>query len=202
MNKKLPFIIVLLSFFAWSCTRTPESVTKEIAWDNDIFLFTDTIVNEADKFLYFDNLTDSTYLLVWGGLNYTNVSADTMPVLPNGKLYLDWIDKDAICVRQGCGTACFFAYILPLQPLARETMYFYPIDYDIPNHLVAYSPDLYSTIIVENFLTQKRYPIAEPVKGPLGSFGLDSTSFQDKKLFIQWRDENYTIHSTEYQIAD
>lgn len=192
---------IFLTLVLVSCAQPQADKTEEIQDDGNFALSTDTLIHENGTYLYLQDLSDSTYLMLWGKDGLDHVSQDTMPILPNGKLYVDWFDDNAICVRQGCGTGCFFAYILPLRFSDREKMYFYPIEFDVDNHLVAYSNDEDSVITVENYLTGKNYILPQPVKGPYGSFALDSTSFTNKKLYIRWWDDEYNSLKRVYNLA-
>lgn len=79
----------------------------------------DTTYLRNDAFLFYENLSDTTYRLAWGENDFKNYSP-IIRVLPSGKPNLYFVSSKAIGMRQGYGSACFYAYVLPLLPKANE----------------------------------------------------------------------------------
>lgn len=177
----------------------------------------DTVLNKNGKFLIYRNISVDSYILNWGKDSIVNTSKDTMNTLPSGQLNLDWYSERAICLTQGCGTACFYSYILPLSKDAKEKFYDYPLAYDTLNNLIAYSvdslvfgddSDAYSDrpepfIIIENFLTNKRITIEEDyLPCPFSGVVIESIFFNSKGLHVRWRNSKDKIVSRTFNVAD
>lgn len=174
------------------CSSDRKSLSSD-AVNQSKYISIDTILNAGGKMLLFLNLDEEKYFLKWGSGTYSNISKDTLHSLPDGKVKMQWHSKDAIALRQGCGTSCFYAYILPLKDQASEAFYMYPLAYDTVNNLIAYNGDNNeSLVIVENYLTRQKQHIDRMfLRGPFPGYAIDSIAFLSdrRQLFLKWKDE-------------
>ena len=180
-------------FIILSCkSQQPKKVSSDIT-----YISSDIIFKDSSAFLYYLNLSNSTYLLEWGNQLFSNISTDTLHVLPNGKLNLVWNTSKAICLRQGCGTSCFFSYILPITKGSKEKFYMYPMAFDTLNNLIAYANDsLNHFLTIENFATGRKMNINEKfLKGPYSGYYIDSISFQNDNLYVRWQNDEEKLVS-------
>lgn len=188
MKKNLLLFGVLLLLIL-SCITKNQG--KAVLNTNSPYL-PDTILFKESKYLFFENLSDTTYKLVWGNTTFKNTSSDTIHVLPNGKLTLAWVSPNAIGIHQGCGSSCFFAYVLPLTLNAKEKFYMYPLAFDTLNNLIAYGNDKNDCFItIENYISGVKMNLNEDfLHGPFTGFCIDSISFQSKGLFLKWKNSD------------
>ncbi|MEZ4825952.1 MAG: hypothetical protein R3C61_06615 [Bacteroidia bacterium] len=154
----------------------------------------DTLINSEGIYLFIKTTGEKQYVLVWGNTFFQNVS-NPIKELPNGKIRLKWYNKQAICVEQGCGTSCFFSYILPIQEDASEKFYMYPLAYNQIRLVVVYSndgPDGY-LLRVQNVITGKEQKlIRESCKGPFAGYCINKIEFEGNFIRVNWVSSNGT----------
>lgn len=199
MKKVLLFGLFALLIF--SCN--PINHGNVIAKTNDSNLI-DTILFQDSRYLLFENLSDSTYRLIWGNKTIRNKSNDTIHILPSGKLNLSWVSNNAIGLRQGCGSSCFFTYVLPLVQNAEEKFYMYPLAFDTINNIIAYGNDRNDYFLtIENYISGKTIKLNNDyLKGPFTGYCVDSISFQPKGLYLKWKDSKEKIVSNLFNVDE
>ncbi|MFA5300736.1 MAG: hypothetical protein WC389_21310 [Lutibacter sp.] len=177
---------------------------KEKLIKNQETNYADTVLFKDSIYLFFENLSDSTYRLIWGNNELKNTSIDTIHVFPNGKLNLEYFNSKAIIVRQGCGSSCFFAYVLPIFQNVKEKLYMYPLAFDTTNNLIAYGNDKNDLLLtIENYISYKKMNINEDfLKGPFSGFCIDSIFFQSNGLFIKWKNSDDELVTKLFDIKE
>jgi len=206
--KSFSFLVAVLSISIVNCSNQRDlgsTSDNELSFENKKPISVDTVLSTDGRFLLFLNLSPESYQLEWGAEAYYNISVDTLRCLPDGKLKLEWYSKEAIVLRQGCGTACFFACILPLKPESREIFYMYPLAYDRINNLIAYNgDDSEGLVTVENYLTRQKQVVSRDfLRGPFPGYAIDSIYFlsEKKQLLIKWMDSKEEAQSEIFDLS-
>lgn len=195
--RNILFIVVYLVIL--SCNNSQHSSSTH----SDTTVTLDTILHKNGKFLFYQNITDTSYILIWGNNTIKNIAKDTVHILPSGKLNLEWYSDKAICVRQGCGSSCFYAYVLPLLSNAMEKFYMYPLAYDTVKNLIAYNDDSSAFITIENFITGKKINIKEDfLPGPFQGYCIDSIAFNPKGLYVKWKDSKEKLVTKTFDVEN
>jgi len=200
--KMLIFNILFFCFISCVNPKSSNFAVKETTtnFDNervDLYInLNDTVLMSNNIFLVYKHESIDSFQVKWGKANNNMVYCDTLPIFPSGLPILTWHNDYAICLTQGCGTDCFFAYILLLQTSEIKT-YMYPLAYDTANNLIAYANDNYNSktfLFVENFLTGEKREITEDyLPGPHSGDAIDSINFIQNGLFVKWRDSQDKI---------
>lgn len=164
---------------------------------------TDTLLNKDGLFLSLDYIGDVKFLASWGK-NPIDVLLDTIKILPSGNPQLTKLKDKAIYIQQGCGTACFFGYMLPIKSNAEAKYYLYPLATDLENDLIVYNGEETEYLaIVENYLTgQKQFIMANFLSGPFPGHSIDSIAFQSNwNLYIQWKDSSGKYQKKAFELS-
>ena len=195
--KMLVFVIFL--FHVVSCMNTTGSnivpEKKDIGYDKSACIdlnsnMNDTVFKSINGFLIYEHISIDYFLVKWGKSNSDMLYCDTLPMFPIGTPLYQWHNEEAICLRQGCGTDCFFAYIL-LFKAGEIKRYMYPMAYDTLNNVIAYAdsnvPEVF--LVVENFLTgEKKEIIEDYLRGIHSGHSIESIRFNQNGLFVKWQD--------------
>ncbi|MDR3226442.1 MAG: hypothetical protein LBT56_02070 [Prevotellaceae bacterium] len=191
------FVLLVLFFHLVSCTNPKKSnfAEKETVtnYDNeqriDRYPYLNEIILLTNKsFLFYKHISADSFMVIWG--NGDAVHIDTLHIFPNYLPLFEWYNKEAICLAQGCGTDCYFAYIL-LFKTGEVKEYMYPLAYDTVNNLVACagSYELKELVIVENFSTgEKREIIEDYLPCSYSGHAIESITFSQSGLFVKWQD--------------
>lgn len=185
--RELTSMVISLTLIIMSCGRAVK--TSSLVWEN-----IDTILVTDSSFLYLKTLSDTSFLAVWGS-DIKKPNFDTLPMFPSGYPMLYWYNKDIICVRQGCGTSCFFSYVFPIYSNTIKKI-MYPMAYDTTKNLIAYtdSEDTKVFLTIENVLTGEKRDIIETYEpGPFPGYSIDSIKFTTRGLYVKWSDANSQI---------
>lgn len=200
MKKTILIALTILMFFA-SCANPQKenhTTTSEIFADTadgcmDLYTELNEIVLFSDKtFLFYKHLSADSLLVIWGNTKYGQVQYDTLPMFPIGPPLYEWSNDEVICLRQSCGTACFFAYVMLFRS-GEIKQYMYPLAYDVAMNRIAYSgsdnPDV--LLVIEDLLTGNKKEIMASYKpGVLSAHSIDSIKFTAKGLYVKWLDIN------------
>ena len=211
MDMKKAMVIYLIGLFSYfSCAdslknnQATSNITSSIT-DGRLDLHADLneiVLFSSNIFLFYKHASIDSFLVVWGSGEYNKVQYDTLPMFAVGPPLLEWYNEDAICLRQGCGSPCFFAYIL-LFKTGEIKRYMYPLAYDIPNNLIAYASDNYDSktfLWVENLLTgEKREIIEDYLPGPYSGLSIESINFNHSGLFVKWRNSQNRIQEKVFK---
>lgn len=183
--RELTSIAISLTFLIISCEGRAVKTSSLLHENIDTVLVTD------NSFLYFKTLSDTSFLAVWGS-NIERPNYDTLPMFPSGYPMLYWYNKDVICVRQSCGTSCFFSYVFPIRSsIIKKIMY--PMAYDSVRNLIVYTDNEDSKVFltIENVLTGEKRDIIEKYKpGPFPGCAIDSIKFTTSGLYVKWTNAN------------
>jgi hypothetical protein len=195
------FVLFVLFFHLVSCANPKKSnfAKKETVtnYANEQRIdryanLNDTVLMSNNGFLIYQYVSMNLFQVQWGNAKNDIIYCDTLPIFPNGLPLFEWHNEVAICLEQGCGTDCYFAYIL-LFKTGKIKKYMYPLAYDTVNNLVACAGDyeLKKLAVVENFLTGKKQEIIEDYI-PCSHSGnaIDSITFNQSGLFVKWQDNN------------
>jgi hypothetical protein len=201
--KKTMLIYLTILLFLSSCVNSLKkgNATPDIILDTtdgrfDLYANLNEIVLFSNNtFLFYKHISFDSFMAVWGNVKYDKIQYDTLHMFPIGPPLLEWHNEDAICLRQGCGTDCFFAYILLFKTSEIKT-YMYPLAYDTTNNLIVCAGNYDSKVflVVENFLTGEKREIIEDYL-PFGHSGyaIESIIFNQSGLFVKWRDSQNNL---------
>ncbi len=207
MRKYIIFLRLLLIVWVLSCktelkkeNHQKKSITTALRIDTNK---TDTIFNASELILSVEYVGQSRYKATWSNRYFKN--QDTLKILENGNLSIQSSKEKGIYLQQGCGTSCFFGYVLPFKPKAIAKYYMYPFAVDLENDMIAYNgEDEKHLMIVENYLTGKKQFIkADFLPGPYPGHSIDSVVFQNNnRLFIQWKLENGKVEKKLFELKE
>lgn len=198
-------LLLLVSIFYCSNPaehyQKPEVKTMEILQIDTAEV--DTVLNEAGLFLTLDYIKGAQFLATWGN-SPKYVSKDTIKILPSGNPHITMLKDKAIYIQQGCGTACFFGYMLPFNLNTDSKYYFYPFAVDLENNLIGFNGDNSNYLLmVENYLTGKREYIQENFcHSNFPGYCIDSIKFENKEIFIRWRDEQEKVVEKKFSFPN
>jgi len=194
--KPMLFFISLLSLVSCSNPKGSSLATKETVISSDIGRIdlysnlNDTVLLSKNIFLVYEHVSIDSFRTKWGKVNNVMVYCDTLPIFASGLPILAWHNNNTICLTQGCGTDCYFAYILLFKTGEIKT-YMYPLAYDTANNIIVCAGDNYDSkvfLVVENFLTgEKKEIIEDYLPGPPG-YAIESINFNQSGLLVKWRD--------------
>lgn len=196
MEKILFFITMMLVL---SCKSSPDLDRGHPGIDNTP-VKVDTIFFSDSVSLKFKFLNEKNYVLLWGEKLYENESNDTLSLLPSGALNLEWENSHFLCLRQGCGTNCYFSYVLPLTKGAKEQFYMYPYSYEKRMGLIAYNGNQDSVLLlVTNLNTEETVGIMNDFhKGSI----IDSIGFIGKdSIYVKWEEPDGLQRYSLFEIA-
>jgi len=198
--KALIFSTLFICLISCTNPKGSSSAVKETvtSFDNervDLYAnLNDTVLLSNNIFLVYKHVSIDSFQVKWGKVNNMNY-CDTLSVFPGGLPVLAWHNDNAICLTQGCGTDCFFAYIL-LFKSSEIKKYMYPLAYDTVNNFIACAGDYDSKVFlhVENFLTgEKREIIEDYLPYPHSGHAIESIHFNQNRLFVKWRNSHNKI---------
>jgi hypothetical protein len=201
MKTNLLLLFITLSYINFSCYDNKQ---KRLNIDNSKSeMLCDTILFKGKIYAILEYTSDSTYILNWGNSKVKNTS-DTLFIFPIGKPVVEFYNEDAIIMRQGCGTSCFFAYIFPLENNMKEKIYMYPMAFDSINNLIAYCNDTNDFFLtIENYTSGKKKIIHEDfLYGPFSGIGIDSIFFDIKGLFVKWRNNEEKLVEKVFKLNE
>ena len=195
------FVLLVLFIHLVSCANPQKSNREEqetaTNYNNEQHLdlyanLNDTVLQSNNGFLIYQYVSADLFQMKWGNIHNNMVYCDTLHIFPIGLPLFEWHNKEAICLKQSCGTDCYFTYIL-LFKTGKIKQYMYPLAYDTINNRIACAGDyaLKELVVVENFLTGEKQKITEDYI-PCSHSGnaIDSITFNLSGLFVKWRDSN------------
>lgn len=197
---------IILSVCVVSCGNSLEK--KQIKEKTIELLNIDTsqnqiVINEEGIFLELSYLDSSRYLAKWGD-GKMNFSKDTVLILSEGNAHATILQNKGIYIQQGCGSSCFFGYVLSLSN--NEAMHYsYPLLVSLELDLIAYNgDDTENLVIVENFINHKRQKIkADFLPGIFPGHSIDSISFTtERKLFLNWLNSDEETQQQTFELTD
>jgi hypothetical protein len=163
----------------------------------------DTVFYEIGTFLVLNYIGKSNYIARWGS-DTSTFSTDTIQKLSNGNAQVTVSKNKAIYIKQGCGSTCFFAYVLPFKQNSIAKYYLYPLAIDFKNNLIAYNgEDTESLAVVENYLTGQSEKIkADFLSGPFPGYAIDSIVLSKERVFIQWKNSSNRKQTKEFKLSN
>jgi len=102
---------------------------------------------------------------------------------------IEWTTKNYVGLDYGCGSPCWGAIILPLNPTDSVVERMYDFDQDIDRNLIVYlGTDDYNVLTIENWKTGKKQEIDAKITCEPAFFGycIDSLKLNRDGLFVQW----------------
>lgn len=190
MKNFIIIALLIILFSACQCKKNVNSKIQELEHTDYASnkTLSDTLFFKNDTILKFDSNSDGYGIFRWGVVNqFENVSKDT--------LHLDLIDKDLIKSKNsfvfsdGCGSACNFSLIMPIEKNKREFMTMYPLIKDEKTgYLIAKGDDdevLLLIIDLNNSKIRKVYDKFDKTKIP-PSLSIDTIYIDKSKLMVKW----------------
>ncbi|RAJ06771.1 hypothetical protein LX64_01898 [Chitinophaga skermanii] len=183
--------LLLLLACCYLMSACKNNASKQ-AVEQENVLVPDTLLYNDSAFLFYEKVPNGKYLLTWGRNADNPVGQDTLGPMPKGLPTVRWQNAAAICIEGDCGSACTFAYILPLEKLSKSKHYLFPLSYNPDQSLICYSSNRVkdkALATVENYITGKQMQILLPYfPGTAPYATIDSVSFvKNNQLYIEWK---------------
>lgn len=177
-------IIPIILLIALSSCRSNESKS-----DNE-FYKVETLINSKSLKLsavFLDSINFRFQYLIDNKEGQTKI----VKLLPSGLPSVEWYSNKWVFLKGGCGSSCFYGYLIPLNLKDTLKMVMFPTFSDQSRHLIVYCDE--DKLVIENFLSGKSIQISdENLNGPYCSFNIDKIRIDQKNLIIELTDKTQT----------
>jgi hypothetical protein len=105
--------------------------------------------------------------------------------------YIRWTTPEYIGLHYGCGSPCWGAIILPLNPTDSSFERMYEFDVDTKNNQIVYLDNSeYKKLVVANWKTGKKTEIKIKVRcdSAFPGYCIDSLKLQNGELYVRWKE--------------
>lgn len=108
---------------------------------------------------------------------------DTQSIFPSGLPKVVWYNSSWIYLRGGCGSSCFYGYILSLKD-GKLKMYNNPLYFDDKTRIIAYCID--TKMRIENVSNDKYFDFSDSfLKGPYCGYLVNNIRIENEFLLFE-----------------
>jgi hypothetical protein len=102
--------------------------------------------------------------------------------------YLWWESKQFVVLRQGCGSPCWIAVVLPLDARQEDRLYWYPVAYDRDRNLLAYLGEDVRSVVAENLVTHRTQvmPVTPLCSWAFPGWCVSNVEFRADTMHVRW----------------
>ncbi len=117
---------------------------------------------------------------------------------------IPWIDRSSnkyIVMRRGCGSPCWYFYVLPLAKEQSITNGMFDLDMDLEKEQIVYIDN--HSLTIEQLSTHRKQTVIPKIdcKAVFLGFCVDSIQLANNKLYIEWVDwKNNEKHKVVQQV--
>lgn len=160
----------------------------------------DTLFNRNDT-IVISQMVDSgkACILSWGIHDkFMNKSKDTL-LLPHSRFNDLYKEGDYFIVKDGCGTACNYLYLLIFRKQNSGKLFLYPLLFSSINKLIVFQDGTSENLVsIENIETGKRFNLNKPFDLRIHPYSeaIDTVFLRNSNLFIDWRSPSGKKEST------
>ena len=161
---------------------------------------------KANNFVEYNFIDQEHYTLKWGNKKIVRSLSDTI-YSHYGCAKVEWENPYAIVLKDGCGSSCWYALILPLNDTTEFMRRNYPFAMDGKRSLIAYGDDEApasedSALTIEDFIThQKKSFYAKDchLVGIEPAWCISKVEFKGDSLYYEWSGaQNFDSRRTVY----
>ena len=178
-----PWVVLLLGLSILSACGTArhEDLSARTGWE--------PIHTQGDVTIEFFGEGEDTYEVRWSrGSLHRSTSQRITPTGGGEPAHLWWESTQFVVLRQGCGSPCWFAIVLPLDPQEPDRLYLYPMAYDRQRNLLAYLGDDVRSVVAENLVTHKTLtvPLTPMCSSLFPGWCIDDPTFLEDSIHLRW----------------
>lgn len=149
----------------------------------DTIIYTDSI----KLFASFKDQDNYNFVIEGNGVK---TETELLKVFPMGLPQVQWYNDQWIYMRGGCGTSCFFGYLLPVNRTDTMRVYNFPLFLEKDREIIMYCDD--DVITIENFSSRRKSQFKDSLllHGPYCGYSVENIKLQDNDLLFQIADDD------------
>lgn len=184
MGSKI-IILIIAIFFFYSCGNSVSVVASDLKNPNkiDTIIFTDSI----KLFASFNDQENYRFIIEGKGIR---AETGLLKLFPMGLPQVEWYNNQWVYMRGGCGTSCFFGYLLPVSNSDTLRIYNYPLFIEKDQEIIVYCHD--DVFAIENFSSRRKTQFKDSLllHGPYCGYSVENIKLQGSDLLFQITDDN------------
>jgi hypothetical protein len=165
----------------------------------------DTLYSKGNLLLLAHIFSDGIASLEWsnmeGGMNVgrDTLMYDSLGFVHNTKLIGNYFKLD-----HGCGSSCYYSYIMPIKFKSSGKLFTYPIIFDNERGIIVYQGGVDNLVILEDIKSGKTMEIIQPFNTQLRplSKAIEKAELRDTSLLLNWIMPNGDGTSQEFSITE
>lgn len=161
------------------CCGNKASINQK---DADNFKMDTIIYSDSVRLFASFKEQDSYKFVVEGeGVQY---STQVLELFPIGLPVLKWYTRDWIFLQGGCGSSCFYGYLLPVSKPDTLRVYNFPLLVEKDKNIVIYCDD--EALIIENFSFRRKTEFKDSLlRGPYCGYSIENIRLENRMLVFR-----------------
>jgi hypothetical protein len=146
---------------------------------------TDTLVSSEDLNLLAVFKTEDEYQFL-AESNGKILKTQMMNIFPSGLPQFEKFENHWVYLRGGCGSSCFYAYLIPINVAAQDSIktYMFPLLVDQAKNIIIYCSE--DTLMVENYTNGKSLSFKDKrLVGPYCGFAIENISIKENNVVFK-----------------
>ncbi|WMJ72209.1 hypothetical protein RCC89_03360 [Cytophagaceae bacterium ABcell3] len=190
MKETATVIIILTLLFACSHSEQSDNILeKQIQQDINTRILFDTLTPKGTRITIYGEL-DLVDSLIWKGEEYERKIVYQEDDFRKQGTFR-WENDSLIGISYSCGSPCWGYWIFPKNNHQEIKNYFFTINFDLENNLVAYYEDNMNdnpTIIIENMINDEKdkFRIKIFCEATFPYYCELNSDFRNKELYYEW----------------